>query len=127
MPRKIFKLCLAIVVAACMAGFATSRADAVGYWNVPGNFCQCWGYGWGAGYHAPLVLGPPTYAGWLNPHEVRLACPPGPPCGYSCESAGCSMGGCGEGDQSLLQPAALPVTNVQPTPMAASFSSPVLR
>jgi hypothetical protein len=127
MPRKIFKFGAAIVVIVCLEGVTASQVKAIGYWNVPGNFCQCVGCGWGAGYHAPLVLGPPTCAGWLNPHEVRLVCPPGPPCGYSYESAGCSTGGCGEGDQSLLQPAALPVTNVQPTPMAASFSSPVLR
>jgi hypothetical protein len=121
MPRKIFKLCLAIVAAACSVGFAMSRAEAVGYWNMPGNFCQCWGYGWGAGYHAPLVLGPPTCSGWLNPHEVRLACPPGPPCycGSSC--------GCGDGDQSLWQPSALPGQYAQPTSAEASLASPVLR
>ena len=121
MPRKIFKLCLAIVAAACSVGFAMSRAEAVGYWNMPGNFCQCWGYGWGAGYHAPLVLGPPTCSGWLNPHEVRLACPPGPPCycGLTC--------GCGDGDQSLWQPSALPGGSAQPTSAEASLASPVLR
>ena len=46
----------------------------IGYYNLPGNFCQCFGYGNGGGYHACLVLGPANCGGCCDQHEVRLAC-----------------------------------------------------
>jgi hypothetical protein len=122
MPGKIFKIAAAFAVAVCVSGLAAPRAQAVGYWNTPGNFCQCWGYGWGAGYHSCLVLGPPNCGGWLNPHEMRLACPPGPPsyCDGSCS-------GCGNSSQSLWEPSALSSGYAQSTPAEALIASPVLR
>lgn len=114
MPRKICKIGAAIVAGACVSGFAAPRAQATGYWNVTGNFCQCWGYGWGAGYHSCLVLGPPSCAGFLNPHEVRLICPPGPPCGCSYGSS-CD---CANSGQSVIEPSTLSATDRQPPPAA---------
>lgn len=73
---------VAPVVALVAVLFATAPAHAVGYWNLPGNTCQCWGYGWGAGHHACLVLGPITHDGALAHNEVRLPHAPQPP--YAC-------------------------------------------
>jgi hypothetical protein len=56
-------------------------AIATGYWNLPGNFCQCIGCGFGAGHHAPLVLGPATWDGICAHNEVRLPCAPTVPYG----------------------------------------------
>ena len=123
MQCKIIRAGAAIVVAACTLAASVPQAKAIGYWNEPGNFCQCWGYGDGAGYHAPLVLGPPEHCGWFALHEVRLACPPGPP-NYCCNyGATC---GYGESDQSLLEPSA-PSVQPQPTPASATLWSPAVR
>ena len=66
--------------------FAPAAANAVGYWNLPGNTCQCWGYGWGAGHHACLVLGPITCDAFAH-NEVRLPHAPQPPYAcYHCDS-----------------------------------------
>jgi hypothetical protein len=97
----MFKIAAAIAVIGCVFGMPTPRASAVGYWNMPGNFCQCWGYGWGAGYHSCLVLGPPSCDGILNPHEVRLMCAPGPP--SYCDHAT----NCGCASQSVFEPSTL--------------------
>jgi hypothetical protein len=123
MRCKFIRAGAAIVVAARILAASVPQAKAVSYWNEPGNFCQCLGYGDGAGYHAPLILGPPEHCGWLTLHEVRLACPPGPPNYYY--NCGGSCGG-GESDQTLLEPAA-PVSQPQPTPASAALWSPVAR
>jgi hypothetical protein len=73
---------VAPVAALVAALFAPAHAYAVGYWNLPGNTCQCWGYGWGAGHHACLMLGPITHDGALAHKEVRLPHAPQPP--YAC-------------------------------------------
>jgi len=127
MRCRFFRAAAAIVVvASIVAVVAVREAKAIGYWNEPGNFCQCLGYGDGAGYHAPLILGPPDHCGWFTLHEVRLACPPGPP-NYCCNCYGCGGScGCGESDQSLLEPAA-PVAQPQPTPASALRWAPVAR
>jgi hypothetical protein len=123
MQCKIIRGGAAIVVAACIAAVSVPQARGVGYWNEPGNFCQCVGYGKGAGYHAPFILGPPEHCGWFNPHEVRLACPPGPPSYYNC-GATC---GCSEDDQSLLEPVTAPIAEPQPAPAWAARWSPAPR
>lgn len=65
------------------------NASAIGYWNMPGNFCQCAGYGWGAGYHACYALGPMSCNGFCAHHEVRLPYAPKPPCyAHGCDNGG---------------------------------------
>jgi hypothetical protein len=65
---------------ALLAGLSIAApAGASGYWNVPSSLCQCVGCGWGAGYHAPFVLGPITCANWCSHNEVRVQYPPAPP------------------------------------------------
>lgn len=74
---------LAALVAACVFMGASARpALAIGHYNLPGSFCQCFGYGNGAGHHACLLLGPKSCEGFCATHEVRLECPPQPPYGY---------------------------------------------
>jgi hypothetical protein len=68
--------------------FAAMPALAVGYWNVPGNVAQCWGYGWGAGHHACLVLGPISPKGAFAHNHKRLPYAPQPD--YGCYE-GCTF------------------------------------
>jgi hypothetical protein len=83
MVCRFFRLAGAFATALVMAT-APQTAHAIGYWNMPGNFCQSWGYGWGAGHHACLTLGPITHEGLCAHNEVRLPCAPQPP--YACYS-----------------------------------------
>jgi hypothetical protein len=68
------------------AAFSAVPVYAFGYWNVPSNFCQCAGYGLGAGYHACYVLGPSTLHDCFAHGEVRVPCAPQP--AYSCGDCG---------------------------------------
>jgi hypothetical protein len=96
-----------------MIALASPPALAIGYWNVPGNVCQCWGYGLGAGYHAPLVLGPVSIKGCLAHNEVRLPYSPAPPYCWT----GCSGGGCAIGEASALESELTPGAPSGPMPI----------
>jgi hypothetical protein len=80
---------LVLVCALVAVASAATTVLAIGYWNVPGNSNQWWGYGWGAGHHACLVLGPSSCEDCLNHREVRVPYAPKPPygayghCGYN--------------------------------------------
>jgi hypothetical protein len=101
MFRQIFPV--AIVAAMIMA--SATPTFATGYWNLPSNFCQCIGCGFGAGHHAPLVLGPANWDGICAHNEVRLPCAPSVP------YCGCGDGGCGPdfAAPTLMEPAPAPV------------------
>ena len=101
---------------------ATMPAGATGYWNLPGSFCQCIGVGWGAGYHAPLVLGPIDYHHWCDHNEVRLPYSPASHCGYG-------YGGCGclDCQPSRLEPNVLPPPRSTPAPVKSVFAPPFER
>ncbi|MGD9633324.1 MAG: hypothetical protein AB7G28_09325 [Pirellulales bacterium] len=107
-----------VTFAAALIAFASARsANAIGYYNVPGSFCQCAGYGNGAGHHACLVLGPLDCHGFCSTHEVRLECPPQPPYAYY------NCGLYGEGSQGTWIQESVPVQlapqpQPQPTPAA---------
>jgi hypothetical protein len=92
-------LSVSIVAAALIATSATT-VHATGYWNLPSNFCQCIGCGFGAGHHAPLVLGPANWDGICAHNEVRLPYAPSAP-----------YGGCGHhfAAPTLMEPAPEPV------------------
>lgn len=92
-----------------------TSAGAVGYYNLPGNFCQCFGYGKGAGYHAPLVLGPISQHGWCSDNLRRLPYPPAPHCNWS-DGSEC---GCAVGEPSMLEPTVAPTEAPLPTPVRA--------
>jgi hypothetical protein len=117
---------------------AVNPAHGIGHWNVPGNVAQWWGYGWGAGHHACLVLGPISHKGAFAHNHVRLPHAPQP--AYGC------CDGCAAHDDfghswmfapagyqpspqvaapsPALTPDALPIPEAA-APDAASFSAPV--
>jgi hypothetical protein len=122
-----------VLVVAVLA--TAAPAGAAGYWHVPSSFCQCVGSGWGAGYHAPLVLGPGSCRSLCTTNEVRLPYAPAP-------YYGCTMqNGCAGGyyQPTQLEPLpALPPNTVTPhpvdaattpaaTPHRALFRSPIER
>lgn len=111
MVNRLDKLRHAVVAAALVAG-APITALAAGYWNVPSNLGQFMGYGNGAGYHAPLVLGPITYKELYRTNECRV--PYAPNSGYGC---GCGGYPCGGGQPYSTEPASQP--EVAPAPAAA--------
>ena len=95
----------ATIVAALLIVASPDVAIATGYWNLPSNFCQCIGCGFGAGHHAPLVLGPANWDGICAHNEVRLPYAPSVP--YS----GCGCGDCGHdfAEPTLMDPTPAPV------------------
>jgi len=68
------------VLFAVLFGGARS-AIAVGYFNMPGDFCQWAGHGFSGGYHAPFVLGPVRTDGAVFPNVTRHSRAPNP---YAC-------------------------------------------
>lgn len=107
-----------IALAMCFA----SDALGAGYFNMPTNLRQCLGYGYGPGYHAPMLLGPMMKAGIeaQRLHRVPTAFAP-PPRGWtdgpSAWNAGCAGPDCGGWDSYLATPHQ-PATGVimQPSP-----------
>jgi len=66
--------------------------SAVGYYNMPGDFCQWTGHGFSGGYHAPLVLGPVRFDRAIFPNVTRVPQSPNP---YGCAPYCGYGGGCG--------------------------------
>lgn len=87
--RRGMMCALAIVVA--LSGARLVRA--VGYYNMPGDFCQWTGHGFSGGYHAPLVLGPVRFGRAVFPNITRVPQSPNP---YGCVPY-CAYGGGGCG------------------------------
>jgi hypothetical protein len=98
------------IVAAALVAISATTSHATGYWNLPSNLCQCLGCGFGAGHHAPLVLGPANWDGICAHNEVRLPYAPSVP--YT----GCGDFGCGHqfAAPTLMEPAPAPV---EPAPL----------
>jgi disulfide bond formation protein DsbB len=93
------------VLAVVVAGLAiVQSAQATGWWNMPGTFCQWNGCGYGGGYHAPLVLGPFTHECFEGPNEVRMRQAPNP---YACAP-------CGDVEYSHARPAMTPTVQQHP-------------
>ncbi len=124
--RNLIRLGAAVLAVVGICSATIPSALAIGYYNLPGSFCQCLGYGNGAGYHSCLVLGPSTWAGFCAPNEVRLPCPPRPPYAWYCN---CQCGPA-DGGSWLNEPAIAPAPGPQPAPdptPAAMRRLPVLR
>lgn len=70
MPRFRFGFAL-------IAGLLSLAVDAsaAGRWNMPSRTIQFAGVGYGAGYHAPMLLGPAYHARVANPGVQRLSAP----------------------------------------------------
>jgi hypothetical protein len=118
MRRRLISslLCLAAVLWAI-------PALGAGYWNMPSSVYQCLGYGCGAGYHAPLLLGPVSCDGWLDTNVRRLPCAPcvqhPSPCNGNCNRALLNQPG-------TLEPALHPPAEEQAVPTSAAYH-PLLR
>lgn len=128
MLNRRLRLCAALAVGLSLVAWAPATAWAIGYYNLPGNFCQCFGYGNGPGYHAPLVLGPVSCHGCCHHGVERLPSAPCSPyagfgCGYGCGDCGCDVG-----EPSLLEPTAEPMPApgpmLEPAPTPAAFRVP---
>lgn len=52
-----------------------SHASASGFFNMPTSLRQCLGVGFGAGYHAPLLLGPVHRAPTASQSVIRVRQP----------------------------------------------------
>ena len=95
----------AILIAILLATACASRTQATGYWNLPSTFCQCIGCGYGAGHHAPFILGPITGDGWLAANEYRLPYAPS----SSCAGCGCDNNSWEFAQPTIMEPAQQPV------------------
>jgi hypothetical protein len=118
--RRWFRFMAACLAAIVFVAASASSAWALGYYNLPGSFCQCFGYGNGAGHHACLVLGPSSCHGFCATNEVRLECPPQPPYRYyaggECNSM--TRGTWLEGPEQIQRPLPQPLPEPTPAPSA---------
>jgi len=124
--RKLSRA-LGFIAAVTFSMLLANRADAIGYWNMPGNVCQCLGCGWGPGYHAPLVLGPISCDGFFGADIVRLPSSPSSPHGWPASHAAGPV----SYPTPFMQPSLLTPTGAVPTPkpmpMPSAYRGPVLR
>lgn len=119
MARQIALSGIVTSAAALFVLAAAHPAAAIGYFNVPGSFCQCMGYGNGAGHHSCLVLGPASCQGFCSTREVRVECPPGPPYAYY---NGAMYGGSSQG--TWIQESVPVQFAPQPTPASQPAALP---
>ena len=73
------------LVVVCVTALIVPSAEGAGWFNMPSSPCQCLGYGYGPGYHAPLVLGSPLASGSEAKRLIRVQRAPLSP-------AGCTFG-----------------------------------
>lgn len=66
---------LRAAIAALVIVATATAAQATGYYNVPANARQWFGYGAGPGYHANLLLGPAIKAPTAARRVQRLRAP----------------------------------------------------
>jgi hypothetical protein len=118
MSRRRSFCSLSLLLAAVVVGTSATPAWAIGHYNLPGSFCQCFGYGNGGGHHACLMLGPLSCEGFCATHEERLPYSPQPPYAYYGGGPCNAMGGASwlnDGVQIQQAPAPEPT----PAPQAA--------
>jgi hypothetical protein len=119
MSHRSTKLRTRIAAAILAVALVPASAGAIGYYNLPGNFCQCFGYGVGAGYHAPLVLGPISNHGCFADNLRRLPYAPAPYCDWSARGYDGGECGCAIGEPSMLEPTVAPTEAPLPAPALA--------
>jgi hypothetical protein len=116
MHRRSLVVCLIAISAVACGGV---EAQATGYFNLPGTHAQWAGHGFGAGYHAPLLLGPMRHDGPLLGNQVRLPYSPVPY--YGCV-------GCGDCGRMIEEPTtmegAVPTTAPAEMPPHTSTALP---
>jgi hypothetical protein len=85
MSKLTWKLGLVLLVWGC-----TSSARSGGWYHMPCSACQCMGWGFGPGYHAPLLLGP---RGCIPTRPQKIMHLPATPCGVGVGCGGCDPWG----------------------------------
>lgn len=116
----------ALLIGCFCLGSATDLM-AAGWYNMPTSLPQCLGYGYGPGYHSPMILGPRLAAGVEAKRVVYVPrAPISQPCGNSFGESSCIDLGSGstnhfDGDQYHQ---AMPT--MAPTDYMSSASQPVL-
>jgi hypothetical protein len=92
-----------LALAASFLGLTLASRPAEGAGYMPGACCHWFGYGWGPGYHAPLLRGPVSCCdGWMGQGVRVLPYRPTPAAAcYGCD-------GCQHVSSPLFQSSALP-------------------
>lgn len=86
---RLFKQELILLTALfLMVAPMVTPAQGAGWFNVPMSPCQCLGYGYGPGYHAPMVLSSPLASGSETKRLIRRQTAPiSPVCEFGAPSA----------------------------------------
>lgn len=80
--KRHFPIQLVLITALCLI---VVPVEGAGWYNLPISPCQCLGYGYGPGYHAPMVLGSPLASGSETKRLIRKSCAPVSPVTPVCE------------------------------------------
>ena len=94
MSKHIFRFGFVLA----LAWIGANPAQAGGWYHMPTSFCQCMGWGFGPGYHAPLMLGPRNCAPTIPHRVIHL---PAAPYGVGVGCDGCDE--CGMSQLTLPQ------------------------
>jgi hypothetical protein len=98
---------LLIAGAACVFS-NEAAAQSLGPKDVPSRVCQCFGYGWGAGYHAPLVRTPGVHP-YRVPRNVWVPADCGSLYPAAYEPLGSSGQSCYKGEPNWMTPTPAPL------------------
>jgi hypothetical protein len=116
--RRFWTIMLAALATLPLSNQAA--AQSLGPKDMPSRVCQCFGYGWGAGYHAPLVRTPGVYPQRV-PRNVRIPADCGSLYPAAYEPLGCSGQSCYEGRPNLSSPA-MPPASIEPLPVTPTVA-----
>jgi hypothetical protein len=112
MIKSSWTIVLATVAACGLPNEAA--AQSLGLKGMPSRVCQCFGYGWGAGYHAPLVRTPGVYPQRV-PRNVWAAPECGPLYAAAYEPLGCFGQSCYQGQPNFMTPTPMPASPAPPS------------
>lgn len=73
---KTKKWTLPVALMTVLAWGYSGTVQATGWYHMPSNLMQTMGWGFGPGYHAPLVLGPHGMAPTRQQERIRMQCAP---------------------------------------------------
>ena len=112
--KSIRVIAAAIVAVLCAGSAGYASAESIGRAAMPSRVVQYFGYGYGAGHHAPIVRTPGQHPGH-PPRNVRVPRSHGPlyPAPYA------PIGCYGEACYAAPLPYAAPAPELAPVPTAA--------
>jgi len=118
---RYWTIMLAAVATLVVPNEAT--AQSLGPKDMPSRVCQCFGYGWGAGYHAPLVHTPGVHPQRV-PRNVWVPADCGSLYPAAYEPLGCFGQSCYQGQPNLMTPAPTPAIppTIEPLPAAPTIA-----